>query len=238
MALSEYFPYGAPELLEGADERMARSVLGASLGVMLTAALLGFGLARGLTPAPAHEPEFTIHDLLPPMDVPPEPVVRQETPVAPPRATFDEQANPVLVKDEVVKEWEFEPPMPPQPGTGETTGRTEPGGIGGTGSVSQARDPELFEFVVVDEEPVLIRCAEARYPDLARAAGVEGLVHVRMLVGPSGRVERAIVVPGGSVPMLDEAALEAARTCVFTPALTNGHPVKVWVSQTYRFTLH
>jgi hypothetical protein len=51
-------------------------------------------------------------------------------------------------------------------------------------------------------------------------------------------VERAIVAPKGSIPMLDQAALDAALTCVFTPALTNGHPVKVWVSQGYRFSLH
>jgi len=49
---------------------------------------------------------------------------------------------------------------------------------------------------------------------------------------------RAIVRPGGSVPMLDDAAIGAALQCVFTPALANGRPVKVWVTQDYRFRLH
>jgi outer membrane biosynthesis protein TonB len=51
-------------------------------------------------------------------------------------------------------------------------------------------------------------------------------------------VEKAVIAPKGSVPMLDQAALEAARRSVFTPALANGRPVKVWVRQQYRFALH
>jgi protein TonB len=100
------------------------------------------------------------------------------------------------------------------------------------------KDPEPGVFVPVDELPVAVHCAEAHYPDLPREAGVEGTVRVLMLVGLDGRVERAIIAPGGSVPMLDEAALAASRECVFTPALTNNHPVKVWVARNYRFSLH
>ena len=56
--------------------------------------------------------------------------------------------------------------------------------------------------------------------------------------GHFGRVEKAQIARDGSVPMLDQAALEAARRSVFTPALANGRPVKVWVRQQYRFALH
>jgi TonB family protein len=38
--------------------------------------------------------------------------------------------------------------------------------------------------------------------------------------------------------MLDSAALEAARRFVFQPALSNGHPVPVWVAVQFRFRLH
>jgi len=33
-----------------------------------------------------------------------------------------------------------------------------------------------------------------------------------------------------SILMLNEAAIQAARQWVFTPALTNDHPVAVWVA--------
>jgi len=38
--------------------------------------------------------------------------------------------------------------------------------------------------------------------------------------------------------MLDDAARAAALATVFTPALANGRPVKVWVERSYRFSLH
>jgi len=50
-------------------------------------------------------------------------------------------------------------------------------------------------------------------------------------------VLKAIVQPKGSVPMLDQAAITAALASVFTPALVNNRPVKVWVTQDYRFKL-
>jgi protein TonB len=108
----------------------------------------------------------------------------------------------------------------------------------GDGTLAPPADPQPGTFVYADEMPAKIRCADAVYPDLARSAGVEGTVRVLMLVGLNGHVERAIIAPKGSVPMLDQAALDAALTCVFTPALANGHPVKVWVSQSYHFALH
>jgi protein TonB len=146
--------------------------------------------------------------------------------------------TPVPVPDRVAPEdIQDTPPLPGVPGTpnGHDTVAPESHGVP---VLPPEQDPEPGVYVAVDELPYPIHCAEARYPDLAREAGVEGTVRVLMLVGLEGRVERAIIAPGGSVLMLDEAALAASRQCVFTPALTNNHPVKVWVARNYRFSLH
>jgi TonB family protein len=56
-------------------------------------------------------------------------------------------------------------------------------------------------------------------------------------VGKDGRVLDVVTAPGGSIPLLDDAALEAARRWVFKPALANGHPVIVWVALRFDFSL-
>jgi protein TonB len=123
------------------------------------------------------------------------------------------------------------PVAPVRGGEPDATGR-------GTLEPSVSDDPDPNTFVWTDELPQLVRSVKPFYPDLAREAGVEGTVKLQLLVGLDGRVLRAIVRPGGSVPMLDQAAIDAALRCVFTPALANGRPVKVWVTQDYRFRLH
>lgn len=237
VALSEFFPYGAPELLEGAPARMARSTMTASLAVALLVVAAGALLSRQVMVV--IEPE----KFVPPIDIIDTNVLQPppKGPAVPPTEIAHPNAKPILVPVDLPKIRDLVEPAPPSvgpPGDQPSDARTN--GLTGTseGSVPPVVDPRWDEVVIVDEMPAQIRCKEPVYPDLARSAGVEGTVVVRMLVGLTGKVERAIIAPKGSVPMLDQAALDAALTCVFTPALTNGHPVKVWVSQAYRFTLH
>ena len=237
MALSDYFPYGAPELLKGAAARMARSTMGSSL--LVTLLVVAFGAMR---PSAVIDPE----DLLPPSD----PIVLQPPPLdqqliaaparpadAPPVELPDRSAIPELVPDVPEQDWEDTGPPPTEPPSEGPIGPVTPGS-GPCPCEPKAVDPEPGEFVDVDELPAPLSCAAIHYPDLARAAGVEGTVRVRMLIGRDGRVERALIEPNGSVLLLDEAALDAARSCRFTPALRGGRAVKVWVSRAYRFTLH
>jgi protein TonB len=46
------------------------------------------------------------------------------------------------------------------------------------------------------------------------------------------------VIVERSASILDDAAVEAVRRWVFTPAIANGKPVKVWVGVPVRFVLH
>jgi protein TonB len=98
------------------------------------------------------------------------------------------------------------------------------------------KDPLPTDFEAYEEAPVFISMPAPSYPEMARQAGVEGTVMVRALVGKDGKIHEALVV--SSIPMLDEAALDAARGAIFKPALQQHKPVAVWVQIPMRFTLH
>ncbi len=112
-------------------------------------------------------------------------------------------------------------------------------GVGETGflNIPEADTglPSPVDFIPVEEPPVLISLTSPTYPEIARQAGVEGTVTLRVLVGKDGKVIDAIVTNG--VPMLDEAALVAVRDAVFRPALQQHRPVAVWVMIPIRFLL-
>ena len=98
--------------------------------------------------------------------------------------------------------------------------------------------PRLGDPVNVDELPEPVKIIKPDYPEIAKMAQVEGTVVVHVLVAKDGRVRDAVVNPKYSIPMLNAAALEAARAWVFKPALTNNRPVPVWVAIPMRFVLH
>ncbi len=95
--------------------------------------------------------------------------------------------------------------------------------------------PPYGTFVYVEELPRTIRRVAPEYPEIARKAGVSGIVMVNALVGRDGLVKDARV--SRSIPMLDDAALEAVRQWRFEPARAHGKPVAVWVAVPVRFTL-
>jgi periplasmic protein TonB len=73
------------------------------------------------------------------------------------------------------------------------------------------------------------------YPSIAQSARVQGVVIVEATIGPDGKVSDARVLR--SIPLLDQAALDAVRQWVFTPTLLNGVPVPVIMTVTVNFTL-
>jgi TonB family protein len=73
------------------------------------------------------------------------------------------------------------------------------------------------------------------YPPAAKAARASGTVTVRVLVDEEGRVIEAEAVSGH--PLLQQAAVTAARQARFSPTLLSGQPVKVAGVVTYNFVL-
>jgi protein TonB len=73
------------------------------------------------------------------------------------------------------------------------------------------------------------------YPDAAQKARVQGVVICDVLLGPDGRVADARILR--SIPVLDQAALDAVRQWEFTPTLLNGTAIPVIMTVTVNFTL-
>ena len=73
------------------------------------------------------------------------------------------------------------------------------------------------------------------YPTIAQAARVEGIVVLEALIGPNGNVQQARVLR--SIPLLDQAAIDAVQQWEFTPTLLNGVAVPVVMTVTVGFTL-
>ena len=73
------------------------------------------------------------------------------------------------------------------------------------------------------------------YPPIAQAARVQGMVIIEATIGADGQVENARVLR--SVPLLDQAALDAVRQWQYTPTMLNGVPVPVIMTVTVTFTL-
>lgn len=99
--------------------------------------------------------------------------------------------------------------------------------------------PEPGEFVAVEELPRLVHAEPAIFPEMARLTGREGSVTVLALVGIDGAVRRVqIAKSSGTSVGFDEAAVAAVSRYRFRPAIQNGRPVNVWVSQRIDFKLH
>jgi len=83
--------------------------------------------------------------------------------------------------------------------------------------------------------PMKIKDVKPVYPPIAQSAKVNGIVILEVVIGADGRVLDARVVR--SVPLLDQAALDAVRQWEFTPTLLNGAPTRIIMSVTVNFTL-
>jgi protein TonB len=73
------------------------------------------------------------------------------------------------------------------------------------------------------------------YPPIAQSARVQGVVIIEATIGADGKVKDAKVLR--SIPLLDQAAVDAVKQWVFTPTLLNGVPVPVIMTVTVNFTL-
>ncbi len=73
------------------------------------------------------------------------------------------------------------------------------------------------------------------YPAIAQTAKVQGVVIIEVLIGDDGTVQAGQILR--SIPLLDQAALDAVRQWRYTRTLLNGTPVPVIMTVTANFTL-
>ncbi|MCM3879414.1 MAG: energy transducer TonB [Vicinamibacterales bacterium] len=83
--------------------------------------------------------------------------------------------------------------------------------------------------------PTRIKDAPPVYPDIARRARVQGVVILEAIIGADGRVQQARVLR--SIPLLDQAAMDAVQSWQYTPTLLNGRPVPIIMTVTVNFRL-
>ena len=233
-SLFQFMPYGAPELKEVAKKYMFRGVMVGS-AAWLVLFLLSFGTSAFLRNRP-HETKVVVvpyRELAapPPLtDKAPPPQVAIAQPVAPPSV-----AIPVPVPDAEA------PPEQVIASQEELSQSTSSVATEGDNQLVVAPPdddalPKFGDYVYVEELPEVISKPAPEYPDLARSAGVDGVVQLQALVGKDGKVKDVRVMKG--VEMLNEAALKAVRNWVFKPALSNNKPVAVWVAVPVRFSLN
>jgi periplasmic protein TonB len=233
-ALREFMPYGAPDLIDGSARRTLRAILtGVGFWLLAYVAILGWMVTHPVVIEPERTVVVPYRELgaPPPLAqaIPPPPVVMvsssmKEPAVGMPVPVPDIQVPPqqtIASQEEIAA----------STGTAETSGDrvvvVQPPESGAL--------PGLNDFVYVDELPVLVTDTPPQYPEVARQAQLEGEVLLRVLVGKDGRVVDVHVEK--SIPMLDQAAVDAAKTWVFKPALCNNHPVAVWITRRIRFSL-
>ena len=90
-------------------------------------------------------------------------------------------------------------------------------------------------FYALSEKPVEVKRVNPVYPELAKKAGIEGTVVVKALVNTKGDVEQVEVIK--SHPLLDDAAIAAAKQFKFKPGKQRDKFVKVWMSIPFNFRL-
>lgn len=75
------------------------------------------------------------------------------------------------------------------------------------------------------------------YPEIARLAGVEGVVTLWVFIDRDGLVQDVQLMHSSGVSSLDAAALAAVANTRWTCARNNGIPVSVWTTLRYDFSL-
>jgi len=81
--------------------------------------------------------------------------------------------------------------------------------------------------------PRKIHDVAPQLPDVARQAGVRGTVILELTVGADGAVTNATVLR--SIPLLDKAAIDAARQWRYEPTMLNNQPVPIILTATVIF---
>jgi protein TonB len=206
--------------------------------LVLLFVLVVIPLLNVVIPIPAlMMPSYVLAAPLPP---PPPAVVRR--PSAPPAAADAAPSSvPIKAPDRLA-------PEPPAAPAVAAIGNIDDGGVpSGLGIEGPLTPPATPAAPLPPPQPTQVRAAQLPvlprkivdvhplYPDVARVAHIEGTVTLEAVLDTNGRVTQLRVL--NSVPLLDQAALDAVRQWRYTPSSYYGRPVSVLMTITVRFTL-
>ena len=92
-------------------------------------------------------------------------------------------------------------------------------------------------FLAFDQPPEPVTIVKPNYPGLARQAGIEGTVIVKVTIDIEGKVIAAVVLSSDVTESMDREAVKAALRCTFKPAKQRDKPVRVDVVIPFQFRL-
>ena len=187
-----------------------RSIVGA---IIIHIGVFVFSPEFTFKPYKLREEQFEVVEVPENIEIPPPPQEIQQ-PQVDIQAAEDDEADEEEIAPTTFDSFEDMPPPPPPSGGGSEV------------------------FLAFDEPPVLVDFVSPEYPALAREAGIEGTVAVRVLVNEEGKVISADVLQSDVTDAMAKAAVEAAKKCRFRPAKQRTIPVKAHVMIPFHFQLH
>lgn len=251
--------YGAPELKKFIQKNTLRGFFGAA-GTTLLLLLLYFiffvvAKDESSLKAPVVKVKLTTLPPPPPSNAEPPPVPPPTAPVQVASGPAARAGTPVPVPDAMIA-----PDLKDFASQDEISRASAEGGEGedfggfsdgiGDGPIDYSNlnveapreeEPDPDEFVAVEKEPVVdLKDIQSRavYPEIAKRAGVEGKVTLRVLVGKDGKPKKAEVLQSDN-EWFNESAVKAVMhpKTIFTPAIQNGQALAVWVTIPVAFKL-
>lgn len=148
---------------------------------------------------------------------------KKKTPVVIPK-----QENKMVLPDKNARQKQAAEQITGQTTASTVTGQSGTGNGFGTGQGAVSSNE-------LDNQPSLIKFKNPVYPVEARKRGLEGVVLLKALVAPDGRIKDVKILK--SIPIFDEYAVDAVKQWRFTPITSRGNPVYVWMMIPIRFQL-
>jgi protein TonB len=111
-------------------------------------------------------------------------------------------------------------------------------GIGANKSKKQ-KEPSPNDSIKTDQAHLNQIQRNVIYPEMARRAGVEGSVVVKVLIGKDGRPKPGkFIIEKTPSELLNLGAVNAIMSEVFPPATENGEPIETWLEIPVEFKIN
>jgi TonB family protein len=128
------------------------------------------------------------------------------------------------------------PPPPPMRKSVTNDQKQDPVSIVNSAERGLAERTNVVRMQGQIQSPQQIRRVDPVYPPAAKKAGVEGAVILEATISPQGHVINVKVLK--SIPLLDQAAINAVSQWIYAPTLLDGVPVPVLVTVTINFRMN
>jgi protein TonB len=107
-------------------------------------------------------------------------------------------------------------------------------------NIQELSEPDVHKVAIFEVAPKPLNIEEVMkkigYPTIAKEAGIEGQVMLRILVDEKGNYIRHIISKAAH-PLLQAEVEKHAQELHFTPAIQDGKAIKCWVDIPFNFKL-